>query len=68
MLKTHALAHYDNNHTRLAAAIRITRSAVSQWGPVVPYFAAVALEEKTKGKLKVDPALYERGRPVQQAA
>ncbi len=68
MLKAQALAHFDHNHTALAKVIGVTRSAVSQWGTIVPYFAAVELEKKTGGKLRVVHALYERGRPVQDAA
>ncbi len=68
MLKTQALAHFDQNHTALAKAIGVTRSAVSQWGPIVPWFAAVELEKATEGKLRVVNALYSRGKPIQDAA
>lgn len=65
MLKRTALAYFDENHTRVADALGITRSAVSQWGAVVPYFAALDLQSKTGGELKVDFNLYERGKPIQ---
>lgn len=64
MLKTAALAHFDQNHTRVAAEIGITRSAVSQWGEIVPLAAALQLERITNGKLQVDMSMYKGGRPV----
>lgn len=60
MLKKDALAHFGNNHTRVAEAIKITRSAVSQWGDQVPLLAALKLEKATGGKLRVDLKQYMR--------
>lgn len=60
MNKADVLAHYENNHTKVAEAIGITRSAVSQWSDRVPLLAALELERVTKGKLRVDMRLYKR--------
>lgn len=37
-----------------------TKSAVYQWGELVPLLAAHELSELSDGELKVDAALYER--------
>lgn len=63
MLKAKALAHFDDNHTKLAHELGITRSAVSQWGEVVPLASALQLERLTSGKLKTDWSLYDRRAP-----
>lgn len=66
MLKSSALAFYKNL-SAIAEALGITHQAVSQWGPVVPEGTAYKLESLTRGKLKVDPALYLKGSARAQA-
>lgn len=61
-----AIKHYGSQ-AALARALNITRSAVSQWGPIVPEGAAYKLQSLTDGKLKVDPAVYILNRAVKQA-
>jgi DNA-binding transcriptional regulator YdaS (Cro superfamily) len=47
-----------------ADAIGITRAAISQWGPVVPFISALRLEAMTDGELKLEHDAYDdRGRP-----
>ncbi|HIF60867.1 MAG TPA: Cro/Cl family transcriptional regulator [Rhodospirillales bacterium] len=52
MLKSDALRHFGNQ-VKLAAALEITRSAVSQWGENVPQGRAYQLQLITGGKLRV---------------
>lgn len=63
MTKTDALSYFKSP-AAIARRLKITRSAVSQWGAVVPYFAALDLQNMTGGALKVDFDLYERGKPI----
>lgn len=59
MLKADVLSHFSHNGAEVARAIGITKSAVSQWGEIIPEAMAYRLERVTDGALKVDPALYE---------
>ena len=56
------LAHFNNDSYEVADALDITRQAVEQWGRVVPQGSAYKLEVLTKGKLKVNPADYEKAK------
>jgi hypothetical protein len=55
-----ALAFYKGSRLLLASAADVTRQAVQRWVKtgIVPEAAAYRLEKKTRGKLKVNPALY----------
>lgn len=57
MLKASAISYF---HTRkkLAEALGITPSAVSQWGELVPPLQAARLQELTGGSLTFDPSRY----------
>ena len=57
MRKSDVLAHFKTA-TAAAKAIGITKSAVSQWGDVVPEDKAYRYEVVTRRKLKVDKSLY----------
>lgn len=57
MRKTDVIEHFKTA-TAAAKAIGITKSAVSQWGEIVPEDKAYRLQEVTRRKLKVDKALY----------
>lgn len=57
-----ALAHYDNDAHKVAAALGISRQAVEQWGENVPETSAYKLQVITAGKLKVNQAAYRKGR------
>jgi hypothetical protein len=53
--------------------LNLSRTAAHQWGDVVPMGSAYRLQELSNGKLRVDPDLYQHGRPrkgidVQQSA
>ena len=46
--------------TKLADALGVTSGAVSQWGELLPQGQAYKLQVITKGKLKVNPSLYQK--------
>lgn len=60
--KSIALAHFVNDTQAVAEAAGVTRQAVEQWPPVVPWQSAIELEATTKGALKVDHELYRKKR------
>lgn len=62
MYKTVVLEFFKNNGAAVARAVGVTRSAVSQWRDIVPEAMAYRLQAATRGKLKVDPALYRKDR------
>lgn len=57
MYKSDVLKFFKNG-TAAARALGVTKSAVSQWKPVIPEAVAYRAQRVTRGKLKVDPALY----------
>jgi hypothetical protein len=57
MLKTEAIAYYKGVPA-LAAALRISDTAVYQWPDLVPPATAMELEEITNGGLSVNPKVY----------
>jgi predicted XRE-type DNA-binding protein len=67
MRKADVLAYYKKRggQVKLAEVLGITQPAVSQWGPVIPKWAAEKLRSITRSKLKFDAALYdEHGQPI----
>lgn len=59
MLKKDAIAHFGSlSGVVKALEGRRHRSAIYQWGRVVPLLAAFELQEITDGKLRVDTSLY----------
>lgn len=60
MLIRDAIKHFGSK-SKLAEALGLNRSAISNWkGTLVPRWRAFELEQITKGKLKLDPALYQK--------
>jgi hypothetical protein len=57
MLTSRALQHFGSRRA-IASALRLSRAAVYQWGPVVPYASAKRLTELVPG-LQIDPDLYD---------
>jgi hypothetical protein len=43
----------------VAEQLDISRQAVGQWGEIVPPASAIQLARLSRGKLKIDPELYE---------
>lgn len=58
MYKSAALAFYKKP-AAIARALKISRSAVTQWPDIVPEASALKLEKLTGGALRVQPELYE---------
>lgn len=42
-----------------AKAVGVTKSAVSQWPDIIPEKMAYRAQEASKGRLKVDPRVYQ---------
>lgn len=65
MKKADVIAHFGSMPA-VAAALGVTRSAVHQWGEVVPYWSAKRLAEISP--LVLDESLYDRRlKPVRDA-
>ena len=60
MRKSDVIAHFGGTQTKVAEALGITKSAVSQWPDVIPEGMAYKLQVITAGMLRVDPSLYVR--------
>lgn len=58
MLKADVLSLYEGSSTKAARALGFTRSAIDQWGPIVPLASAILIEERLKGRLKRKKKLY----------
>ena len=46
--------------SKITKLLGLSSGAISQWGEVVPEGQAYKLESLTKGRLKVDPTLYQK--------
>lgn len=57
MRKADVIQHFGTQ-AAAARALGFTKSAVGQWGEVIPRGAAYIVQAVTKGKLRVDPAAY----------
>ena len=57
-MKTSDAVRHFGSRVKIAAALSCTRSAVYQWGEIVPEGSAYKLQALAKGKVKVDPAAY----------
>lgn len=57
MLKADVMKHFKTCQA-VADVLDITRSAVQQWGRVVPQTSAYKLQVFTAGQLRVEPSLY----------
>lgn len=65
-MNTHDVIQYFGDQATAARALGITRSAVNQWGDLVPLATAARLEKLTAGKLALDISRYEK--PKSEAA
>jgi DNA-binding transcriptional regulator YdaS (Cro superfamily) len=57
-MKTADAVTYFGSGAALAAAVGISRAAVSQWGELVPLATAARLEKLTDGRLTLDIDTY----------
>ena len=62
MKKSDAVKHFGSEEA-LQEALGISRQAIEKWGEVIPLTSAVPLEALTRGKLRVNMSMYEKGRP-----
>jgi len=53
-MKTKTVVEHFGSQARVAKALKITESAVSRWGKIVPIRRAVILQTLTNGELAVD--------------
>lgn len=60
MLTKDAETHFGGRSGILRALNNRTKSAIYQWGDIVPLRAAMELEQLSAGALKVDLALYKK--------
>ena len=67
MLKTKVIKHFGDG-PRTAAALEITKQAVTGWGEVVPRGTAYEVQVLTKGQLKVDRSIYRKLKEKRMAA
>ncbi|WP_430454943.1 Cro/CI family transcriptional regulator [Rheinheimera sp.] len=61
-MKTSDVVAFYGSKTAVADALQVHKSAVSNWGELVPRGRAFELEKLTKGKLRVDLSLYSKQR------
>lgn len=57
-MKTADVVRHFGNRVKTAKALGVTKSAVSQWGEVVPERIAYKTQIITGGALRVDPSVY----------
>ena len=62
-MKTVDAINYFGSAALLAARLGYVRSAISQWGELVPLATAAKLEKITDGKLVLDITIYARPAP-----
>jgi len=59
MRKSEAIKHFGSVR-ELAEKLGVTDVAIYKWDEIIPKGRAYELEKLTKGKLKVDPTLYQK--------
>ncbi|EAA7538826.1 transcriptional regulator [Salmonella enterica] len=67
MLKQDAIDFFGNK-SALAQVAGVERSAVSQWGELVPEGRAMRLQEASGGVLHYDPKVYDEYRKARRSA
>lgn len=66
MKKTDVIYHFGSS-IKLAEALGINKSAVSQWGEDVPELRAYQIERLTEGKLRVHAGKAIESKPINKA-
>lgn len=59
-MKKQIVVEYFGGPSAVAKALNISPASVSQWPDLVPKWRAYQIEKITRGKLKLDPALYQK--------
>ncbi len=67
MLKSDVIKYFGDG-PRTAAALEVTKQAVTGWGPVVPRGTAYEVQVITNGALKVDREIYRKLKKKRMAA
>lgn len=62
-----AKEHFGS-YVKIAAALKISKSAVTQWAGVIPEDRQLELHKITKGRLKADSAILSKYREILRAA
>jgi hypothetical protein len=68
MRKAVVLAHYGNNQSAVARALKITRASVNAWPDLIPELSARRLQEITRGKLRFNSSLYDKAKEPKSSA
>ena len=68
MNKSDVIKHFGGSQVKVAEALGISKSAVSQWDSVIPEGVAYKLQVMTAGVLRVDPAMYAKDATPPEAA
>jgi len=58
MLKSDVIAHFGSQ-SAVARALKLTKSAISQWPEVVPLKSALLAQAISKGELSVNMSMYQ---------
>jgi DNA-binding transcriptional regulator YdaS (Cro superfamily) len=58
-MRTQQAIEHFGSPSAIAAALGISRPAVSKWGDTVPYASARRLEQLSGGALALDESLYD---------
>lgn len=59
-MKKDAVIKHFGSRVKTALAVGVTKQAVSGWGQVIPEGMAYKIQVLTGGKLRVNPALYDK--------
>lgn len=59
-MRKKTVVRFFGNQTKTAERLGVTKSAVSQWGDVVPELMAYRAQYESGGILKVDPRTYQK--------
>jgi hypothetical protein len=54
------IVNYFGSKANAARALGVTRGAITNWDKIVPASALWRVEKATGGRIKPDPALYQR--------
>ena len=65
-MKKQTVIEHFKSATAVAAALGISRQAVSDWPDIIPEGAAYKLQVITAGLLRVDAAVYAKKKATQQ--
>lgn len=59
---------FFGSYAKVARALKISRSAITQWGGAIPEPRQIELHRLTRGALKADPKILAKYREILRAA